>query len=168
MLRAVPGGMWRQKKLLVTHSETPFPDRCVKCNRPANGFKLKRVLYWQHPAYYLLLLLNLLVLLIVLLIVRKKAVFHVGLCPLHRSQRGTAIIIGWVGGLGGIATSVIGGFAFNSVWVIVAGIVLFLAALIYALLKVPIISAAKITTESVKIKGVSRDFLADLPEWTGL
>src|ERR1035438_9056155 len=46
-------GLWRKEKKLVTRSETPFPDRCVKCNAPANGFRLKRVLYWHHPAYYL-------------------------------------------------------------------------------------------------------------------
>jgi hypothetical protein len=72
-------GIWRQGRRLVTRSETPFPDRCVKCNAPANGFRLKRVLYWSHPAYLLLLLCNLLILLIVYLIVRKKAVLHIGL-----------------------------------------------------------------------------------------
>jgi hypothetical protein len=88
-----PGGagIWREGKKLVTRTETPFPDRCVKCNQPANGFRLKRVLYWQHPAYYLLLLLNILILLIVVLIERKKAVLHIGLCDTHRSQRRTAI-----------------------------------------------------------------------------
>src|ERR1700733_2454444 len=38
------GRLWRMNKQLVTRSETPFPDRCVKCNAPINGFRLKRVL----------------------------------------------------------------------------------------------------------------------------
>ena len=66
------GSLWRMNKRLVTRTETVFPDRCIKCNAPANGFRLKRTLYWQHPAYYFLLLCNLLVLLIVILIVRDR------------------------------------------------------------------------------------------------
>src|ERR1700744_1747311 len=34
-------GLWRKKKRIVTVSETVFPDRCIKCNEPANGFRLK-------------------------------------------------------------------------------------------------------------------------------
>jgi hypothetical protein len=159
------GSMWRMNKKLVTCSETPFPDRCVKCNAPANGFRLKRVLYWQHPAYYLLLLINLLILIIVVLIVRKKAVLHIGLCGEHRVQRQQAIIIGWSGGLGGLALAGIGGIAFKSGWLVLVGIIVFLTALIYGGLKAPMISAAKVTKENVWVKGVHRDFLADLPEW---
>src|SRR5579863_7323166 len=78
-LSGIHGLRWEGNKL-VCHSETPFPDWCVKCNEPANGFRLKRVMYWQHPAYYLLLLCNLLIMAIVIMIVRKKAILHVGLC----------------------------------------------------------------------------------------
>lgn len=161
------GNMWRFNKQLVTLSETPFPDRCVKCNQPANGYQLKRVLYWQHPAYYFLLLCNLLILLIVILIVRKKAVLHVGLCAAHRAQRKQAIIIGWSGALGGLALAIIAGAVWESPWLTVAGVLVFLTAAIYAGIKAPMISAAKITKENVYVKGVHRDFLADLPDWPG-
>jgi len=161
------GNMWRTGRQLITTSETPFPDRCVKCNAPANGFRLKRVLYWQHPAYYLLLLCNLLILLIVVLIVRKKAVLHVGLCTDHRAQRRQALLIGWIGTLGGLALAIIGGAAFNSGWLVLIGIVVLLGALIYGGVKGPVISAAKVTKENVWVKGVHNDFLAELPEWPG-
>jgi GYF domain 2 len=161
------GSMWRMKKQLVTHSETPFPDRCVKCNAPANGFRLKRVLYWQHPAYYLLLLINLLILVIVVLIVRKKAILNIGLCNIHRAKRQQAIIIGWSGTLGGLALACIGGIAFKSGWLVLVGIIVFLVAAIYGGVVGPIISAAKVTKENVWVKGVHRDFLAGLPEWPG-
>ena len=159
-------GLWRTNKILVTRSETPFPDRCVKCNAPAHGFRLKRVLYWQHPAYYLLIIISLLIFLIVALIVRKKAVLHVGLCDRHRAQRRQAIIIGCSGTLAGLAIAVIGGAAFSSGWLAFAGVMIFLVTAIYGGLIAPMVSAAKISGENVWIKGVHRDFLADLPEWS--
>jgi hypothetical protein len=157
--------IWRMNKQLVTRSETPFPDRCVKCNAPAGGFRLKRVLYWQPPAFYLLLFCNILVMLIVIMIVRKKAVLQVGVCEIHRVQRRQAIWTGWLGSFGGLALAMFGGAAFHSVWVVLLGVVVFFGAIIYGGLKGVLISAAKITTENVWVKGVHRDFLAELPEW---
>ena len=48
--------LWQENKKLVARSETVFPDRCIKCNAPAGGSRLKRTLYWAHPAYLLLIL----------------------------------------------------------------------------------------------------------------
>jgi hypothetical protein len=156
-------GIWREGKRLVTRSETPFPDRCVKCNAPANGFRLKRVLYWQHPAYYLLLLCNLLVLLIVVLIVRKKAVLHIGLCEAHRQQRRMAIIACAVGMLGGLAM-IIGGGIENMGWLALGGVLIFFTGIIWGILKGRTIAATKIENETVWVSGVCREFLNELPE----
>ena len=156
-------GIWREGKKLVTRSETPFPDRCVKCNAPANGFRLKRVLYWQHPAYYLLLFCALLVLLIVMLIVRKKAVLHIGLCEAHRKQRSLGIVICSVGIIVGIAM-IIGGGVMESGWVALAGTALFLFGIIWGLVKTRTIAATKIDKDNVWVSGVCRAFLDQLPE----
>jgi hypothetical protein len=167
MAEGVPGsgrsGIWREGKKLVTRSETPFPDRCVKCNAPANGFKLKRVLYWQHPAYYLLLLCNLLVLLIVVLIVRKKAVLHIGLCEAHRKQRTLGMIICSTGMLGGVAM-LIAGAALESGWLALIGVAGFFFGLIWGIVKARTISATKIDNDIVWVSGVGPAFLNDLPE----
>ena len=156
-------GIWREGKKLVTRSETPFPDRCVKCNASANGFKLKRVLYWHHPAYYFLLLCNLLVLLIVVLIVRKKAVLHIGLCDAHRKQRTLGIIICSVGMLGGIALMITGG-VLESGWVALIGVAGFFFGLIWGIVKARTIAATKIDNDIVWVSGVGPAFLNDLPE----
>ena len=156
-------GLWREGKKLVTRSETPFPDRCVKCNAPANGFRLKRVLYWQHPAYYLLLLCNVLILLIVVLIVRKKAVLHIGLCEVHRKQRKIALIACWMGMLGGVAI-MIGSALIQSGWLALAGVVIFLAGAVWGILKGRTIAATKIDKENVWVSGVCHEFLDQLPE----
>jgi hypothetical protein len=162
---AVPGGagIWREGKKLVTRSETPFPDRCVKCNQPANGFRLKRVLYWQHPAYYLLLLLNVLILLIVVLIVRKKAILHVGLCEAHRQQRWTAIVACLVGIFVGLAL-IVGGVIYTSAWAMVGGILVCLAGLIWGAVKGRTIAASKIDKENVWVSGAGRAFVGEFPE----
>lgn len=156
-------GLWREGKKLVTRSETPFPDRCVKCNAPANGFRLKRVLYWQHPAYYLLFLCNLLVLLIVILIVRKKAILHVGLCEAHRKQRYLAITLCVTGLLGGVAL-LIGSALAESGWLALAGAALFLAGAIWGIVRGRVIAASKIDRDHVWVSGVCREFLDELPE----
>jgi hypothetical protein len=159
-------GLWRQGKRLVTRSETPFPDRCVKCNAPANGFRLKRVLYWQHPAYYFLLLCNLLILLIVVLIVRKKAVLRIGLCEAHRKQRQLAITACSVGILGGLAMLIGSAFA-ESGWLALAGLVIFLTGAVWGIAKGRTIAATKIDKENVWVSGICRDFLDQLPERPG-
>lgn len=156
-------GIWRQGKRIVTRSETPFPDRCVKCNASANGYRLKRVLYWQHPAYYLLLLCNILVLLIVVMIVRKKAVLHIGLCELHRKQRLQAIIACWIGVLGGI-TIIVWGAVVSSGWLAIAGSVFFLTGIVWGIVKGTSVTAVKIEKEMVWLSGAGKKFLEQLPE----
>jgi hypothetical protein len=160
------GSIWRFNKQMVLRSETPMPDRCVRCNAPANGFKLKRQLYWHPPLVYLLVLINLLVYLAVALSIRKKALLHVGLCETHRTARKRAIIGTWLSVLTGIAM-IIGGIAWNSVILGLLGVVLFLGGLIVGLYKARIVSPTKINKEYAWVKGAGEPFLAELPEWTG-
>ncbi|HEU6449668.1 MAG TPA: DUF4339 domain-containing protein [Verrucomicrobiae bacterium] len=165
---AVPskGNLWRLNKKLVARSETIFPDRCVKCNAPAGGFRLKRTLYWAHPAYLLLILCNLLILLIVYLIVRKKAVVEIGLCEKHRIKRKRGIIIGWssvalwIVLIGCAAT-------WESGWTVLVAFLVLLGGGITGGVMARTVAPTKIDKEYVWLNGVHRDFLADLPEWGG-
>jgi hypothetical protein len=160
------GNLWQQNKRLVTRTETTFPDRCVKCNASAGGFRLKRTLYWAHPAYLLLIFCNLLVLLIVYMIVRKKAVVYIGLCERHRVQRKRGMWIGWGSlVLGFILLCLVG--VFNSGWWILAGILTMLIGGITGAVMARTVTPTKIDKEYVWMGGVHRDFLAGLPEWTG-
>lgn len=161
------GNLWRKNNRLVTRSDTVFPDRCVKCNAPAGGFRLKRTLYWAHPAYALLILCNLLILLIVYLIVRKKAVVHIGLCERHQLKRKRGIIIGWSSLALGIILCICGPVV-NSPWILLLGILVLLAGGITAGVMARTVSATKIEKENVWLSGVNRDFMAGLPEWLGL
>jgi hypothetical protein len=44
------GGTWREGKTLVMWKEAVLPDRCIRCNAPANGRRLIRKLNWHEPA----------------------------------------------------------------------------------------------------------------------
>ena len=159
-------GLWRQGKKIMTVSETPFPDRCVKCNAPANGFRLKRVLYWHHPAYFLLILCNLLIMVIVMLIVRKKAVLHIGLCAAHQKQRKVAIAVCAIGMLVGVFV-LCAAAVMSSGWLALAGGVLFLAGAVWGAVKGRTVGAAKIDKENVWVSGAGKEFLDTLPERPG-
>lgn len=160
----VAGGLWRSGKHLVTRSETPMPDRCVKCNAPAHGFRLKRQLWWHHPALYILVLVSILIYAIVALIIRKKAVLHIGLCEAHRNQRRWTIVGCWLAALLGLA-GIFAGFGGVSWVVVICGIGLLLAALIVGAVRGPVVSATKIENDLVRVRGVGPDYLSSLPEW---
>lgn len=88
-------GIWRDGDALVVHRNALLPDRCVKCNAPAGGDRLRRKFAWHHPAIYLLILAGLLVYAIVALIVQKKAVLDLGICVEHRKQRRMLLLVAW-------------------------------------------------------------------------
>jgi hypothetical protein len=161
-----PDTIWRFKKQMVARSETPLPDRCIRCNTPAGGYKLKRRLSWHSPVIYLLIFINVLIYVIVALIVRKKALLHVGLCENHRRQRSLCIAGAWLGFLGGV--SLIGcAIAWGSGLAGLVGVVAFIASIVFYFAGVPVIRAAKIDKELVWVRGAGPAFLAQLPEWSG-
>jgi hypothetical protein len=161
-----PGAVLRFKKQMVLQSETPLPDRCVRCNAPANGFKLKRRLYWHSPVIYLLVLINLLIYVIVAICVRKKALLYVGLCERHRTQRQWFKAVGWLGVLGGIA--LLGaGIAWSNIFMVLSGIIAFIVGIAASIARVQVVTAARIDKDLVWVKGAGAAFLAELPEWSG-
>src|SRR5205085_3670359 len=139
---APPAGLrlWRSDRLLVMSREATLPDRCVKCNAPAHGQRLRRNLYWHSSYLYLLLLLNLLIYLIVAIIVRKRAKVEIGLCDSHRHQRWLAITLAWFGFLGGIGMLIAG--AAND-WPVLGllGLPILLGGLVIGAIKGPVISS---------------------------
>jgi GYF domain 2/Protein of unknown function (DUF3039) len=160
------GNLWRRNKRLVTRSETIFPDRCVRCNAPAGSFRLKRTLYWVYPAYLLTIFLSPLILIIVYMIVRKKAVVHIGLCEAHRVQRTAGLAIGW----GSFAVAVFlwcCAGVFGSGWWVVSGLFVVLMGGLAGSVMARTVAVTKIDKGYVWVSGVHRDFLAQLPDWSG-
>jgi hypothetical protein len=54
-----PDSAWRDGKTLVVRKGVILPDRCIKCNAPAEGAFQKQNLSWHSPVLYLLLLAGL-------------------------------------------------------------------------------------------------------------
>jgi hypothetical protein len=165
-LRPSGAPIWRSDKTLVITGEATLPDRCVKCNAPAEGRRLKRRLYWHHPAVYLLILCSILIYVIVALIIRKRATIEIGLCERHLAKRKRDILIGWAMALSGLGL-LIGGISANSGWAGAAGGVVFLAALFYGVATAQMVSAKRIDDAHVWVRGVCPEYLDTLPDWSG-
>jgi uncharacterized protein DUF4339 len=157
--------VWRSGKLLVMKKGSGLPDACVKCNAPAQH-RLKRKLYWHHPAVFLLILLSLLIYVIVALIIRKRADVEIGLCDRHAANRKRDVILSWSLVLLGLGL-IIAAVSIANGWVGLAGGLVLVGALVYAAVKTPVVSATKIDAEYVWLRGVSRDYLQAFPDWSG-
>lgn len=163
-IQPVGVGVWRHFSQLVMTKDAQLPDRCTVCNAPANGFRLKRNLYWHPPAWYLLICAGLLFYAIAALIVRKKASIEIGLCPTHIQKRKRAIAITWL--LIGVSILVVFLATIKEPTLILLAGAILIGALIYGVIAVPPVTPAKITDRLVYLKGVGvayLNMLADFP-----
>lgn len=155
--------LWRQKKMLVMHKSAALPDRCVKCNDPANGRKLTKKYMWHHPAWYLTAVAGLLIYVIVALVVRKQVTLNLGLCDRHYSGRRRGIALSWLLaalGVGGIVLGVsqrVGLFALG-------GIGLIFIAAVFGSLVSSVIAIKKVDDYYVWLRRIDGDYLAMFPE----
>ena len=159
--------VWRDRKTLVMVHEADLPDRCVKCNEPADLPSKPRRVYWHHWAIYLVLLLNILIYAIVALIVRKKAVVAPGLCARHKTRRAVALGIGWAGIVSSFALMFLGiSEAINPAFAVL-GVLLLLAALLELVIAGRLVYATRIDDNYVYLKGCKPAFLDSLPQFPG-
>jgi hypothetical protein len=169
--------LWRDGKFLIVRKESVFPDRCVKCNAPALGWRLKRTLYWHHPAWYALLALFLtcscagpLIYVVAALIVRKKMIVQYGLCPEHARERRRALAVTVLLAVVGIGLMVVGiATARRTPFPIMpwTGLATLFVAIMFGFLAVPTLSPKRIDSLYAKLRGAGAPFLAELPEWDG-
>jgi hypothetical protein len=155
--------IWRSGKEVVAPKGAIFPDRCVKCNAPVHGWRLKRNLYWHPPYVLLLIVLSLLIGLIVAMIVRQNAKVEIGLCEAHRSKRVRNMIIGAVLTVAGIGL-IVAAAIFEKGLLVLFAIAALICGIVF-MVQATIISAKRIDSKFVWIKGVCRPFLDMLPEW---
>lgn len=157
-------GLRREGRLLVASRKATFPDRCVKCNAEAHGYRLKRNLYWHHPAYFLILVIcNIFAYALVAIFVKRTALFRVGLCPLHRRRRRTAILFGWFCIL--LSFGLIAAAVEWEAWSLaIASGACALFGIVYGGIRSQVITAKKIDKRTVWIRGAGVAFLESLDE----
>lgn len=162
-------GLWRQGNVLVMHKLAPLPEICLLSNEKATR-RLRRKMYWHHPAIYVVLLISPLIYIVVAAILQKNATLQIGLNEEWFARRRTRMLIAWGIALLGLALFV-GGIAFSdslgdaTALVIVAAIVLFFGGLIFGLIACRLVTPSRITDEYVWVNGVHPDFLNRLEHW---
>ena len=164
--QAHSSAVWRDGGVLVMEQGAPMPNRCVKCNAPAELPTDERKLYWHHPGIYALILINLLIYLIVALIVRKSAIVSPGMCVEHRKRRRNAILVGWLVALGGIVlffAAAASGDSDTSLSLVGIGILLLLAGMLWGIVLGRVVYAKRIDAAYVRLKGCGVPFLDSLP-----
>lgn len=145
-----------------------LPDRCIKCNFPANGYRLERNLAWHPPVWYLTLLISPLLYILVALFVRHKAKIQVGVCEQHRVQRSRAIAFSWVAILGGLVLIVGGASWIDSDWVaipVVVGLIMIVSGIFRGLIKAQFVTTKSIDEHHVWLSKVDPEYLNMLPVW---
>jgi hypothetical protein len=167
-----PDQAWRHGNTLVARNGAELPDRCIKCNAPAGGYRFSRNLTWHPSGWYLLIFVHLLIYILVYFLVRWRARLTVGLCKRHRTRRKRAIFWGWLCSLTGIgllitAISLSGTPTPDPLVLtgIIGGPVLLLAGLIGGMIGSQVLVPIRIDKNFVWLKRVSPDYLAELPDW---
>ncbi len=156
------GGIWREGSTLVMSKDASLPDRCVKCDAPANGFRLTRRLSWHHPALFLLLLLAWLLYLILALVLRKQATVALGLCQEHYERRKKLLTVGWVMFALGLISPVVG-FSTDYPGIGLLGILLLLGSIVWLSLVTRVVIVKKIDDHFVWLNGINKNYLERLP-----
>ena len=168
-------GVWRVGDDLIMSKDGEFPDRCIRCNAPAEGWRLKKKISWHPSGYYLLILFNLIIYAIVAVIVRHSAKVQFPLCADHRRRRRWAIALGWLLVLGSFPV-MIGAAVLSSglkppqddvvnFGGIILGLVMMLVGLICGFYYSRVVSITKIDKRYVWLSKVDPAFLASLPRY---
>ncbi len=160
------GGVWRDNSTLVMVKEAPLPDRCVKCNAPANGVRLKRSLSWHHPVLYLLIFVGVLIYVILAAVLGKRATIYIGLCAEHFQRRRKKIALGWILLAGGLIFAP-AAFANDYPLMGALGLMVFLFALIWLIVVSRVVTPKKIDDRLVWLNGTNTAYLSQLPPWQG-
>ena len=156
-----PDSAWRDGKTLVVRKGVVLPDRCIKCNAPADGPFQKQTVSWHSPVLYLLLLAGLLPYAIVVLILNEKGSVGVRLCAHHRQRRLATLLAAWTLGVGGLVT-IVASPAAHSRAVVIGGIAAFLAGLVLGACT-RLLTPKKIDGHFMWLRGLSAEFLASFP-----
>jgi hypothetical protein len=173
---------WQDGKALMVRKGATLPDRCLKCNAPAEGFEFKRTLYWIDSWWVLsVLVVGPVLFAIIYLIVRKQGKVSAGLCPRHRRRRGRFIAIcslvalaGTAAFIGGIVVSdyrtpVAFGIAARDLtpFLIAGGLLMLFIAAIVGSLGARVLVPKKIDKDFIWLSHVSPEYLATFPTLMG-
>jgi hypothetical protein len=157
---------WRDGKLLMVRKDAILPDRCVKCNEPAEGYQFKRSLTWANPWYAVLIVVSPLLYILVYLILSKKGKVTAGVCRLHRKKRRTAILSGWLTALAGIGSFFFAAVVPNDMaaYPVIGGFLLLLTGLLGGVFGSRIFVPQRIDKHFIWLNKLSPAYLLTFPD----
>lgn len=168
--------MWRDGNLLVIGRGEPFPDWCVRTNRPADGKWFRQQLtclpLWTRLISVLLLPVGWLAPFgwIVKEATTRSAVIHLGVSRIFVRRRRCSLAVTCLilaAGYGVIACSVCWvPWGDGNTWLVIGGALALGWGLFRSVKAARIVTAKRITGEFIWLKGAHPDFLAELPEWS--
>ena len=154
---------YREGSCMVVRSVGGVPDRCVVCNGPAVK-KIRKKLFWHHPALYILIPMGLIIYLIVAMAVRKMVIVNLGLCEKHQKRAVLDKLFTLAAVIGGFLM-IFGGAIYHAPPMIVAGILAIFLGLFYIAIR-NIVSVKSIDGAGIaRVKGAGKKFLDSLPVW---
>jgi hypothetical protein len=156
------GGTWREGSTLVMAKDASLPDYCVKCDAPANGFRLKRNLSWHHPALFLVVIVATLLYVILAMVLRKRAIVYLGLCRKHNEKRRNFLIVGVVTLAVSLAL-IFGAIAWDYPAVALLGVAGILASAIWLAFVARVVIVKKIDDQFVWLNGINENYLSRFP-----
>lgn len=163
---ATGAAIWRSGNLLVVGADQALPDRCVRCNAPAEGYQLRRKLVWYPAWAYLGLLGGIIPFVLLALITQKRLTTYVGLCPAHRGRRRRAITLGWLSPLAGVFLMIVAGSVRTGAgFLLLGGLLLILGGGLCGALLARTVWPKRIREGRAWIKGVCPQLLAEFAEY---
>ena len=153
---------WRDEDVLVLRREGKAPFRCIKCNAPAELLPKPYGVSWHHPGYYAFLLFYIWAYFFIALLVQQKATVNIAVCEKHRARRKWMIGFGCGSCLLGLAMFGIGQSTSIETVTLIGWPLLIIGIVIAFLAR--FVRAIEIKTDTVKLRGCGKEFLASLPE----
>lgn len=174
-LQSTSGGVWRKAGLLFMKRDAQLPPRCINCNKEAVPGKVHRIHYlnfWLQLAMLIAFILvnvfAIIPILILMLLFRKTAKIKIPLCRKHHTRRFWITLV-TVGSL--VLSILIAVISIRTVHyqdpALLASILLFVTAMILALVRGQLLRVNKIDKEVIIFKGAKKPFLDSLPEVSG-
>ncbi len=161
------GGIYRHGKEVVVHKNAMMPERCVKCNEQLSGYNagggfVRQKYRWHSPLIYIALI-SPIIYIILAAVLSKNATVDIPLCSNHLENKnitGKKLLVSGVG-------SVFAIFLLGSLGYAGMAFLIFFAAIIglplaYTYLYKPL-QVSKIENDYVYLKGVSEEYISQLP-----
>jgi hypothetical protein len=150
-------GYWRDGKRVVMDRNAVLPDRCFKCDEPADGYRRATTL--THVPTGTELMVG-----AIAYAFAKRAPIEIGLCGRHRRSKANVALVS----LAVLLSSI---FVFTQVratelvlpLLATVGLIGGVIGLLYAFVGTRVVRATRITDTHIWLKGAGEPFLASLP-----